>query len=151
MRSYASCESTLALTGQTIGEALAATAARLPDGLALVSRHQDVRLTWSELAARVEDVARGILAIGVEQGERVGIWSPTRVEWTLLQFATARVGAILVNINPAYRAGEMAYAVNQSGLRLLVTAPAFKTSDYRARIHEVRSQLPRLERVVVLG
>src|SRR5438045_5767185 len=151
MRSYASCESTLALTGQTIGEALAATAARLPDGLALVSRHQDVRLTWSELAARVEDVARGILAIGVEQGERVGIWSPTRVEWTLLQFATARVGAILVNVNPAYRPNELAYALGQSGVRILVTAPSFKTSDYVDMVAAVRDELPALERVVVLG
>jgi fatty-acyl-CoA synthase len=92
-----------------------------------------------------------LLGLGIEKGDRVGIWSPTRVEWTLLQFATARVGAILVNINPAYRAGEMAYAVNQSGLRLLVTASAFKTSDYLSRIDEVRPQLARLERVVVLG
>src|SRR5437870_1059983 len=103
MRSYASGPSTTPLSGQTIGEALASTVSRLPDGLALVSRHQDVRLSWAELARRVEEVALGLLAIGVEKGERVGIWSPTRVEWTLLQFATARVGAILVNVNPAYR------------------------------------------------
>src|SRR5438477_6635567 len=151
MRSYASCESNLALTGQTIGEALAATAARLPDGLALVSRHQDVRLTWSELAAQVEDVAKGLLAIGVETGDRVGIWSPTRVEWTLLQFATARVGAILVNVNPAYRPNELAYALGQSGVRVLVTAPSFKASDYIDMVSSVRSSLPSLERVIVLG
>src|SRR5437764_8806300 len=151
MRSYASGPSTVALTGQTIGEALAATAARLPDGLALVSRHQDVRLTWSELARQVEDVARGLLAIGVEKGDRVGIWSPTRVEWTLLQFATARVGAILVNINPAYRPAELAYALGHSGVRVLVTAPSFKTSDYIAMVESVRGDLPTLERVVVLG
>ena len=139
------------LSGQTIGEYLSSVIARQPDAEALVSRHQEMRLTYGELGREVERVARGLLGLGIEKGDRVGIWSPTRVEWTLLQFATARAGAILVNINPAYRAGEMAYAVNQSGLRLLVTAPAFKTSDYRARIHEVRSQLPRLERVVVLG
>src|SRR3954451_11241490 len=92
MRSYASGPSTRPLTGQTVGEAVAATAARLPDGLAVVSRHQGVGPTWSELAAQVEDVALGLLGIGVEQGDRVGIWSPTRVEWTRLQFATARVG-----------------------------------------------------------
>jgi fatty-acyl-CoA synthase len=139
------------LTGQTVGEALAATAARLPDAPAVVSRHQDVRLTWSELAAQVEDVARGLLAIGVSQGDRVGIWSPTRVEWTLLQFATARVGAILVNVNPAYRPPELAYALGQSGVRVLVTAPSFKTSDYVDMVSSVRSSLPTLERVVVLG
>ncbi len=151
MRSYASGPSARALTGQTIGEALAATAARLPDGLALVSRHQDVRLTWSELAAEVRDVARGLLAIDIEPGDRVGIWSPTRVEWTLLQFATARVGAILVNVNPAYRPAELAYALGQSGVRMLVTAPSFKTSDYVDMVASVRASLPALERVVVLG
>jgi fatty-acyl-CoA synthase len=151
MRSYASGPSSRPLTGQTVGEALVATAARLPDGLAVVSRHQDVRLTWSELAVHVGDVARGLLAIGVEQGDRVGIWSPTRVEWTLLQFATARVGAILVNVNPAYRPPELAYALGQSGVRVLVTAPSFKTSDYVDMVSSVRSSLPTLERVVVLG
>src|SRR4051812_6502729 len=151
MRSYASGPSTRPLMGQTIGEALAATAARLPDGLALVSRHQDVRLTWSELAAQVEDVARGLVAIGVETGDRVGIWSPTRVEWTLLQFATARIGAILVNVNPAYRPNELAYALGQSGVRVLVTAPSFKTSDYIDMVASVRDSLPALDGVVVLG
>jgi fatty-acyl-CoA synthase len=139
------------LSGQTIGEALAATAARLPDGLALVSRHQNVRLTWSELAAGVDEVALGLLAIGVEKGERVGIWSPTRVEWTLLQFATARVGAVLVNVNPAYRPSELAYALSQSGVRLLVTAESFKTSNYVEMVASVRPELPALERVIVLG
>jgi len=139
------------LSGQTIGEYLASVIARQPEAEALVSRHQGARLTYGELGREVEKVARGLLGLGIEKGDRVGIWSPTRVEWTLLQFATARVGAVLVNINPAYRAGEMAYAVNQSGLRLLVTAPAFKTSDYLARIDEVRDQLPRLDLVVVLG
>ena len=150
-RSYVSSSAASPLSGQTIGDHLASVISRQPDAEALVSRHQGARLTYGELGREVERVARGLLGLGIEKGDRVGIWSPTRVEWTLLQFATARVGAILVNINPAYRAGEMAYAVNQSGLRLLVTAPAFKTSDYLARIDEVRSQLPRLERVVVLG
>src|SRR2546428_1274599 len=150
-RSYVSSSAASPLSGQTIGDHLASVISRQPDAEALVSRHQGARLSYGELGREVERVARGLLGLGIEKGDRVGIWSPTRVEWTLLQFATARVGAILVNINPAYRAGEMAYAVNQSGLRLLVTAQAFKTSDYRARIHEVRSQLPRLERVVVFG
>src|SRR5437773_6161316 len=150
-RSYVSSSAASPLSGQTIGDHLASVISRQPDAEALVSRHQGARLTYGELGREVERVARGLLGLGIEKGDRVGIWSPTRVEWTLLQFATARVGAILVNINPAYRAGEMAYAVNQSGLRLLVTAPAFKTSDYLARIDEVRTHLRRLERVVVLG
>src|SRR4051812_10340020 len=151
MRSYASGAATQPLSGQTLGEALTAIAGRLPDGLALVSRHQDVRLTWSELARQVEEAALGLLAVGVDKGDRVGIWSPTRVEWTLLQFATARVGAILVNINPAYRPAELAYALGHSGVRVLVTAPSFKTSDYVAMVESVRGDLPTLERVVVLG
>src|SRR5438270_11656543 len=142
MRSYASGPSAQPLSGQTIGEALAATAARLPDGLALVSRHQDVRLSWRELDQRVEDVALGLLAIGVEKGERVGIWSPTCIEWTLLQFAADRGGAILVNVNHAYRPAELAYALQQSGVRVLVTAESFKTSDYLAMVAEVRADLP---------
>src|SRR5437763_12045795 len=151
MRSYASGPSTQPLSGQTIGEALAATAGRLPEGLALVSRHQGVRLTWSKLARKVSEVALGLLSVGVERGDRVGMWSPTRVEWTLLQFATARVGAILVTVNPAYRPPELAYALGQSGVRVLVTAPSFKTSDYVDMVSSVRSSLPSLERVIVLG
>ena len=111
MRSYASGASERPLSGETIGDCLAATAQRFPDGLALVSRAQGVRLTWRELADRTEAVALGLLGIGIETGDRVGIWSPTCVEWTLLQFGAARVGAILVNVNPAYRSGELAYAL----------------------------------------
>jgi fatty-acyl-CoA synthase len=139
------------LSGETIGDCLAATVRRVPDDLALVSRPQGVRLTWRELSDQSEMLALGLLAIGIEKGDRVGIWSPTCVEWTLLQFAAARVGAILVNVNPAYRATELSYALRQSGVRVLVTAPRFKTSDYLATIAEVRGELPALERVVVIG
>ncbi len=151
MRSYASGASTQPLSGDTIGESLAATAGRLPNELALVSRAQDVRLTWQELADQAEAVALGLLGIGIEQGDRVGIWSPTCVEWTLLQLGAARVGAILVNVNPAYRPAELAYALRHSGVRVLVTAPRFKTSDYLATVAAVRGELPALERVVVIG
>ena len=151
MRSYASGVSSQVLSGDTVGECLAATAQRVPDRLALVSRSQAIRLTWRTLADQAETLARGLLAIGIEKGDRVGIWSPTCVEWTLMQFATARVGAILVNVNPAYRAGELLYALRQSGVRVLATAPRFKTSDYLATIAEVRNDLPALERVVVIG
>ena len=108
-------------------------------------------MTWRELADRAEALALGLLGIGVEKGDRVGIWSPTCVEWTLLQFGAARVGAILVNVNPAYRPAELAYALRQSGVRVLVTAPRFKTSDYLAMVADVRDELPALERVVVIG
>jgi fatty-acyl-CoA synthase len=151
MRSYASGVSERPLSGETIGDCLAATVARFPDGLALVSRAQGVRLTWRELADRTEAIALGLLGISIEKGDRVGIWSPTCVEWTLLQFGAARVGAILVNVNPAYRSGELAYALRQSAVRVLVTAPRFKTSDYLAMAADVRDELPTLERVVVIG
>jgi len=151
MRSYASGASTQPLSGDTIGESLAATAGRLPNELALVSRAQDVRLTWQELADQAEAVALGLLVIGIEKGDRVGIWAPTCVEWSLLQLGAARVGAILVNVNPAYRPAELAYALRQSGVRVLVTAPRFKTSDYVAMVAEARDGLPALERVVVIG
>jgi fatty-acyl-CoA synthase len=151
MRSYASGASVQSLSGDTIGECLAATAGRVPNGLALVSRHQGVRLTWHELADRTDALALGLIAVGIEPGDRVGIWSPTCVEWTLLQLAAARVGGILVNVNPAYRPGELAYALLQSGVRLLVTAPRFKTSEYLAMVSAVRPDLKDLERVVVLG
>ena len=120
--SYASGTSSEALSGQTVGAALAATVAQHPDELGLVSRHQGIRLSYRELGREVERVALGLLALGIEPRDRVGIWSPTCVEWTYLQFATARVGAILVNINPAYRSNELAHALGHSGVRMLVTA-----------------------------
>jgi len=138
------------LVGDTIGVALAKMVDAQPDVEALVSRHQGVRLSYSELGTQVEQVARGLLAVGIETGDRVGIWAPTCAEWTLLQFACARVGAILVNVNPAYRPNELAYALGQSGVRLLVTARSFKTSDYLAMLAGVRGELPRLEMVVTI-
>ena len=130
------------LVDDTIGAALASMVASQPDRLALVARHQDIRWTWDELGEVVERVALGLLTLGIERGDRVGIWSPTCAEWTVLQFACARVGAILVNVNPAYRPIELAYTLGQSGVRLLVTAESFKTSDYLAMIAEVRDELP---------
>jgi fatty-acyl-CoA synthase len=148
--SYASGASDAPLIGQTIGDNLEGTVARLPDADALVSRHQDVRLSWSELNEQVDRVARGLIALGLERGDRVGIWSPNCVEWVLIQFATAKAGLILVNINPAYRTTELQFALNQSGCRWLVAAPSFKTSDYAAMIEEVRPELTALEHVVLL-
>jgi fatty-acyl-CoA synthase len=107
-------------------------------------------MTYAQLDAAVDRVARGLLALGVERGDRVGIWAPNRAEWVLVQYATAKIGAILVNVNPAYRTHELGYALRQSGMRLLVSAPAFKTSDYRSMVAEVRGECPELERVVFL-
>ncbi len=149
--SYANGPSTQALLGETIGENLERTAARYPDNLALVSRHQDRRYTYAEFNAAVDEVARGLLALGLEVGDRIGIWSPNNAEWVLVQYATAKAGVILVNINPAYRTSELAYALKQSGCRMLIAAQAFKTSNYEAMIEEVRGDLPALEKVILLG
>ena len=149
--SYANGPSTQPLLGETIGENLERTAARVPDNLALVSRHQNRRYTYAEFNAAVDEVARGLLALGFEAGDRIGIWSPNNAEWVLVQYATAKVGVILVNINPAYRTSELAYALNQSGCRMLIAAQSFKTSDYEAMIEEVRPDLAALEKVILIG
>ena len=120
-QSYSHGTSEVALIGQTIGDNLAATAARLPDHDALVVPFQDVRLTYAALDTAVDELARALMAAGIEQGDRVGIWSPNNAEWVLVQYATARMGAILVNLNPAYRTHEVAYALEQSGCRLLIS------------------------------
>jgi fatty-acyl-CoA synthase len=148
---YTHGASDLQLLGQTIGANFEATVARVPDNEALVSRHQGLRYTYAELNEAVDVVARGLLDLGLEQGDRVGMWSPNYAEWVLVQYATAKIGVILVNINPAYRTSEVEYAVRQSGCRLLIAAPSFKTSDYAAMIDEVRPSLPQLERVILLG
>jgi fatty-acyl-CoA synthase len=136
--SYAHGPSSTPLLGETIGDNLERTAARFPDADALVSRHQDVRMTYAELNQAVDALACGLLARGLQAGDRVGIWSPNNAEWVLIQYATAKIGAILVTINPAYRTSELDYALKQSGCRLLIVAPSFKTSDYRAMVAEVK-------------
>ncbi|MFI5307311.1 MAG: AMP-binding protein [Polyangiales bacterium] len=150
-RSYVCGQAGTPLTYQTIGEALTSMAVRQPKAEALVVMHQGLRFTYAELAAEVERIALALLALGIDKGDRVGVWSQNCAEWTVLQFATARVGAILVNVNPAYRTAEVRYALRHSGVRLLFTATSFKSSDYLAMIAEARSELPALERVVTLG
>jgi fatty-acyl-CoA synthase len=135
----------------TVGAALRAAAANWGDAEALVSRHQNIRLSWQQLDAAADDAAKGLIALGVARGERIGIWSPTCTEWTIMQFASARIGAILVNVNPAYRPNELLYALNKVGVRMIVTARQFKTSDYHAMLKEVRGEVPTLERVIALG
>ncbi|MFF0493395.1 AMP-binding protein [Nocardia sp. NPDC004068] len=138
------------LLGDTIGANLDRTVAAHPDREALVDRVTGARWTYREFAAEVDAVALGLLAAGVGKGDRVGIWAPNRAEWTLVQYATARIGAILVTINPAYRAHELGYVLAQAGVRLLVAAREFKGSDYAAMIDEIRPECRDLERVVLL-
>jgi len=138
------------LLDETIGACLRRVALAHGDAEALVSRHQGIRQTYAELHATSAQLALGLLGIGVERGDRVGIWAPNCAEWTWLQFASAFVGAILVNVNPAYRQHELEYALAQSGVKVLVTASSFKSSDYVAMIDATRDRLPQLERVVVI-
>lgn len=134
------------LLPMTIGAAFDRTVERFPQREALVVRHQQLRYTWAELAEAVDRCARGLLALGLQAGERVGIWSPNNAQWCITQFATAKIGVVLVNINPAYRLSELEYALKQSGCRWLICADAFKTSDYHAMLHEL---LPELESAAV--
>jgi fatty-acyl-CoA synthase len=139
------------LLGETIGASLRRIAAQYPTGEVLVDVPTGLRWTYAEFDAATDTLARGLIAAGIEAGDRVGIWAPNCAEWVLLQYATAKAGIILVNINPAYRSHELAYALAQSGVRLLVSAESFKTSDYRAMIEQVRGGLDRLEEVIYLG
>jgi fatty-acyl-CoA synthase len=149
--SYASGTSDVPLLGETIDANLRRTVARCGDREALVDRASGRRLTYSELDAAVTEVARGLMARGVARGDRVGIWSPNTLEWFLVQYATARIGAILVNINPSYRTHELEYVLRQAGVSMLVSALAFKTSDYRAMVEQVRPSLPALTDIVYAG
>jgi fatty-acyl-CoA synthase len=147
--SYVHGASATPLLGQTIGENLDRAIAAYGDREALVSCHQGLRYTYAELGEKVDRLARALLATGLEPGDRLGIWSPNRAEWVLVQYATAKAGIVLVNVNPSYRTSELEYALRQSGCRALIAAPAFKTSDYAAMIEEVRPKAPELERVVL--
>ncbi|NQW10161.1 MAG: AMP-binding protein [Alphaproteobacteria bacterium] len=139
--SYVHGVSLTPLSGLTIDQSLADTVARYPDHEALVVRHQAIRWTYAELKERVEVLARGLLALGLEPRDRLGILSPNNAEWILVQFATARIGVILVNINPAYRLPELEYALNKVGCKALVLAPSFKQSDYTAMLRELAPEL----------
>ena len=139
--SYARGATTPPLQTHTIGQALDATVAQHGGREALVVPYQGVRWTWRELAERADAVAAGLLAMGLQPGDRVGIWAPNCAEWVLTQFATARAGLVLVNVNPAYRRSELAYALNKVGCKALVLAPALKTSDYLAIVNDLAPEL----------
>jgi fatty-acyl-CoA synthase len=138
------------LLGEPIFDNLRRTAQRFGDHEALVVAHQNHRSTYSELVSECETVARGLMARGVQKGDRVGIWSPNRYEWVVLQFATAAMGAILVNINPAYRTSELEYALNQSGISFMILAARFRQADYAAMLAEVKGRCPELREALVL-
>jgi fatty-acyl-CoA synthase len=151
MDSYAHGTFERPLLGETISRNLERTVARVPDALALISCHQERRFTYAEFGEAVDRLASGMLAAGLAKGDRVGVWSPNRYEWALAQYATAKLGVILVNINPAYRLNELEYALGQSGCRWLLAAPALKDSDFVSMVSEVRPHLPSLERAVFFG
>ena len=150
MLSYASGTSSLPLLGETIGENLRLTVERHADCEALVVPHQGYRATYGQLWEQTSLVARGLIARGVRRGDRIGIWSPNRFEWVIIQYATARIGAILVNINPAYRTTELEYTLGQSGVSLLMLARAFRQADYVRILGEVKGACPELREALVL-
>ena len=121
------------------------------DHEALVECATGRRFSYGELVAEVDACALGLDGLGVRKGDRVGIWAPNCAEWVFVQYGTAKLGAILVNINPAYRTHELAYVLKQAGISVLVSAPEFKTSDYRAMVAEVRGECPELREVIFLG
>ena len=148
--SYVHGASDRPLLGEPIFANLRRTAERFGGREALVAAHQGYRATYRELVEQCEQIARGLLARGVKKGDRVGIWSPNRYEWVIVQYATAAMGAILVNINPAYRTSELEYALNQSGITFLILAARFRQADYVAMLGEVKGRCPNLREAVVI-
>ncbi len=151
--SYVNGASAQPLIGMTIGAQFDATCAAYPDTLAMISRHQNIRWTYAQLKDRVDAFGAGLLALGLEPGDRVGVWAPNCAEWAITQFATAKAGLILVNINPAYRLSEAEYAINKVGCRALVIAVRHKTSEYLTMVRQLREvgKLPTVEAVITIG
>lgn len=149
--SYTNGASNIPLLGETIDENLRKIVAKFPNNDALISVHQHYRATYTEFYEQVTAVAKGLIALGVKSGDRVGIWSPNCYEWTLLQYATAKIGAIMVNINPAYRTSELIYVINQSGLSYIFSAIQFKTSHYKKMIDDAREFTDTLRKEVYWG
>ncbi len=136
------------LLAQTIGDNLRQTVARVPNNDAIVSLHQDLRWTYQAFYTRVQRLASGLLAQGLKPLDRLGLWSPNYAEWVLVQYATAEIGVVLVNINPAYRTHELAYALNQSGCRFLIAAPSYLTSNYEEMVAAVQDETPALKQTI---
>jgi fatty-acyl-CoA synthase len=163
-QSYVHGASEVPLIGETIGQFFDDACSKWASRPALIVRHQEVRFTYGELRREVDKLAAGLLTLGLEPGDRIGIWSPNNSEWVLTQFATAKAGLILVNINPAYRTTELEYALNKVGSKALILAERFKTSDYVGMLRELApelgqatpgklesARLPALRSVVLLG
>jgi len=148
--SYAHGTSLTPLLGETIGENLRRTVERHGDRDALVVRSQGYRATYRALWDQTTEAALGLIALGVQKGDRVGIWAPNRFEWVVVQHATARIGAILVNINPAYKTSELEYALRQSGVSVLLLAKSFRGADYTAMLADVRPRVPGVRTALVL-
>src|SRR5579863_10211068 len=148
--SYTSATSGTPLLGDTIGANFDRTAAAFPDRLALVDVPAGLRYSYAELGDEVDALAYALLGTGIAKGDRVGIWSPNRAEWVVTQYATARIGAILVNVNPAYKRSELEYALTRSGIRLLLLARAFRDADYVGMLDDVRGRCPALGEALVL-
>src|SRR5689334_17483730 len=151
LASYSHGASSQPLLGETIGASLRRIAAAHPGHEAVVDVPSSRRWTYAQFDADTDALALGLIGAGIAAGDRVGIWAPNCPEWVLLQYATAQIGAILVNINPAYRTHELAYVLRQAGVRLLVSATSFKTSDYTAMVAEVLPECPSVERTVFIG
>ena len=151
VKSYDAGPADVPILEETIGTNFERTAAAHPHVDALVEVATGRRWTYAELDAEINTVARGLMAAGLKVGDRIGIWAPNCAEWVLVQFAAAKIGAILVNINPAYRTHELAYVLEQSGLRMLVSATSFKSSDYVAMVGEIRPEASALQQVVFIG
>jgi fatty-acyl-CoA synthase len=162
--SYTSGISDTPLLGLTIGDMFDETVAKYPENPALISRQQQIRLSYRELQAQVNQCAKGLMQLGIQKGQRVGIWSPNRAEWCITQFATAKLGAVLVNLNPSYRLHELEYALTQSGCNTIIISPAFKTSNYTEMVYTLApemkdsepgvlkaAKLPELTTVIRLG
>ncbi|OFX00654.1 MAG: AMP-binding protein [Alphaproteobacteria bacterium RIFCSPHIGHO2_12_FULL_63_12] len=151
-QSYVCGVSDTPLIYQTIGRALDEAVRRFGDRPALIVRRQNLRMTYAAFASAVDDFAAGLVALGLQTGDRIGIWSPNNAEWVIAQFATARLGLILVNINPAYRTSELEYVLNKVGARALILARSFKTSDYVGMLGSIGAhKLPQLEQAIVIS
>ena len=148
---YSSGTADKPLLGQTLGANFERSVARFGDREALVDVATNRRWTYNELDVEIDEAALGLLELGIGKGDRVGIWALNCAEWVIIQYATAKIGAILVNVNPAYRAHELRYVIEQSGMRLLVSATVYRSSDYRAMVEQVRPDCPGLTEVVYIG
>lgn len=148
--SYAHGVSNIPLLGETVGENLRRTVENYGDNEALVANFQNYRATYKEFWEQVTEIAKGLMGYGVQKGDRVGIWSANRYEWVIVQYATARIGAIMVNINPAYRTSELEFALNQSSVNLLLAAKGFRKTSYLEMLDTVKPKCPELKKVLII-